>query len=176
AGAIGVLTEDGKNIELLAERGYHTSVMTGWSTFPLDADVPMSEVIRTGEPIFLASYAERNTRYPALGGERPDGHALVVVPLAVEGQVFGAMSLSFDQDIDFEPERREMKVALARQAAQALGRSRLYAAEQALRERMTFLAEASELLSSSLDYNHTLTQVAQLAVPRLADWCTIDMV
>ena len=41
---------------------------------------------------------------------------------------------------------------------------------------MTFLAEASELLASSLDYNHTLRQVAQLSVPGLADWCAIDMV
>ena len=57
----------------------------------------------------------------------------MVVPLAVEGRVFGAMSLSFDRDVEFEPERREMKLTLARQAAQALARSRLYAAEQTLR-------------------------------------------
>jgi PAS domain S-box-containing protein len=136
----------------------------------------MSEVIRTGEPLFLASVAERNERYPALSEQGQDGHALVVVPLAVEGRVFGGMSLSFDRDIDFDPERREMKLTLARQAAQALARSRLYAAEQTLRERMTFLAEASELLSSSLDYNHTLSQLARLSVPGLADWCTIDIV
>src|SRR5215213_1674272 len=68
-----------------------------------------------------------------------------------------------------------MKMALARQAAQALARSRLYAAEQAMRERMTFLAEASELLASSLDYNRTLAGLAQLCVPRLADWCAVDM-
>ena len=41
---------------------------------------------------------------------------------------------------------------------------------------MTFLAEAGEVLASSLDYNDTLAQVAQLSVPGLADWCTIDMV
>ena len=69
-----------------------------------------------------------------------------------------------------------MKLALARQAAQALERSRLYAAEQALRERMTFLAEASEVLASSLDYNHTLRRSPSSRVPRLADWCAIDMV
>ena len=68
-----------------------------------------------------------------------------------------------------------MKVALARQASQALARSRLFAQEQALRRRMTFLAEASELLSSSLDYNGTLRKLTQLAVPGLADWCAIDM-
>ena len=176
AGAIGVLSEDGTTVELLAQRGYDASSMVGWSTFPLAAEVPMSEVIRTGEPLFLASVQERDERYPALSDQGQESHALVVVPLAVEGRIFGAMSLSFDRDVYFEPERREMKLTLARQAAQALARSRLYAAEQDLRKRMTFLAEAGELLASSLDYNHTLGQVAQLSVPGLADWCAIDMV
>jgi PAS domain S-box-containing protein len=40
---------------------------------------------------------------------------------------------------------------------------------------MSFLAEASELLSSSLEYDKTLARLAQLAVPVLADWCAIDM-
>ncbi len=38
-----------------------------------------------------------------------------------------------------------------------------------------FLAEASEVLVSSLDYERTLARVAELVVPRLADWCAIDM-
>ncbi|HSS81881.1 MAG TPA: GAF domain-containing protein, partial [Gaiellaceae bacterium] len=176
AGAIGVLSEDGISVELLAQRGYDASVMVGWERFPLAAEVPMSEVIRTGEPLFLASLQERNERYPALAQQGQEANALVVVPLGVEGRIFGAMSLSFDREMEFEPERRQMKLTLARQAAQALARSRLYAAEQTLRERMTFLAEASELLASSLDYNHTLRQVAQLSVPGLADWCTVDVV
>jgi PAS domain S-box-containing protein len=42
-------------------------------------------------------------------------------------------------------------------------------------DRTRFLAEASELLSSSLDYERTLAQVARLAVPRLGDWCMVYM-
>jgi PAS domain S-box-containing protein len=38
-----------------------------------------------------------------------------------------------------------------------------------------FLATASELLLSSLDYREALSQVARLAVPRLADWCVVDL-
>src|SRR5205807_9517766 len=36
-----------------------------------------------------------------------------------------------------------------------------------------FLAEAGRELSSSLDYEQTLQRVADLAVPRLADWCGV---
>lgn len=42
-------------------------------------------------------------------------------------------------------------------------------------DRLRFLAEASRLLSSSLEYERTLGTVARLVVPGLADWCTVDM-
>jgi PAS domain S-box-containing protein len=48
-------------------------------------------------------------------------------------------------------------------------------AESAQR-RFAFLAEASRLLAASLDYETTLASVTRLAVPRLADWCAVDLV
>ena len=39
-----------------------------------------------------------------------------------------------------------------------------------------FLSEASKVLGGSLDYEATLRNVAQLAVPRIADWCGVDLV
>jgi PAS domain S-box-containing protein len=176
AGAIGVLSEDRETIELLALRGYRAPLLDHWKRFSRDQDVPMSRVIRTGEPLFIASREERNELFPHLAENGGESHALAVVPLAIENRVIGAMALSFGEDMQFGLERREMKVTLARQAAQALERARLYEAEQSLRRRMSFLAEASELLASSLEYDQTLTRLTQLAVPGLADWCAVDMV
>src|SRR5207248_11470674 len=48
------------------------------------------------------------------------------------------------------------------------------AARRRAAERQRFLAEASVLLDSSLDYDTTLQRVAQLAVPRFADLCVVD--
>ncbi|HEX8890977.1 MAG TPA: response regulator, partial [Pyrinomonadaceae bacterium] len=45
-------------------------------------------------------------------------------------------------------------------------------AEEALR----FIVEASGILAASLDYETTLRNVAQLSVPRLADWCVVHTV
>jgi PAS domain S-box-containing protein len=39
-----------------------------------------------------------------------------------------------------------------------------------------FLARASGVLAASLDYEYTLSEVARLAVPDVADWCGIDIV
>ncbi len=42
--------------------------------------------------------------------------------------------------------------------------------------RSRFLAEAGEMLASSLDYGQTLQNVAWSVVPQLADWCAVDLV
>jgi PAS domain S-box-containing protein len=42
--------------------------------------------------------------------------------------------------------------------------------------RRAFLVDAGEALASSLDYRATLATVARLAVPRLADWCTVELI
>jgi PAS domain S-box-containing protein len=43
-------------------------------------------------------------------------------------------------------------------------------------ESLRYLSEASAALAASLDHAATLKQVARLAVPVLADWCTVDLV
>lgn len=41
--------------------------------------------------------------------------------------------------------------------------------------RNAFLAKADAVLASSLDYEQTLRNVAELAVPDIADWCAVDL-
>ena len=45
-------------------------------------------------------------------------------------------------------------------------------AEQDLR----FLADASAILSSSLDYQRTMRALARLAVPMFGDYCAVDVI
>lgn len=42
-------------------------------------------------------------------------------------------------------------------------------------DALRFLADATNLLSSSLDYETTLQRVADLAVPRMANWCSVEI-
>lgn len=44
------------------------------------------------------------------------------------------------------------------------------------RRRMTLMAAASQLLSSSLDYEETLERIMKLFVPGMADWCLLHLV
>jgi PAS domain S-box-containing protein len=49
-------------------------------------------------------------------------------------------------------------------------------AESRQREAARFLAEATAAMTESLDYETTLARVASLLVPRVADWCVVDVV
>ena len=42
-------------------------------------------------------------------------------------------------------------------------------------QHLEFLAEAGDLLTSSLDHRTTLSRLARLIVPRMADWCAIHL-
>ncbi|RCJ26002.1 hypothetical protein A6770_26915 [Nostoc minutum NIES-26] len=43
-------------------------------------------------------------------------------------------------------------------------------------DRQRFLAQASSILASSLDYQTTLASLARLVVPEIADWCVVDII
>ncbi len=60
--------------------------------------------------------------------------------------------------------------------APVLGREETRQTEDFLVAQLAFLARASEVLASSLDYDSTLEQVARLLVPERADWCTINLI
>jgi PAS domain S-box-containing protein len=147
AGLIAILTEDGRHLEILAQRGYSDQRLMDWQKFPLDVDYPLSYAVRTGEAVFIGSAAERVERFPALPEINEPTHALVCLPLVVEGRTIGGLTFSFGSDQVFDEARKAMKIALARQAAQALERARLYEALSEAESRVSFLAEASRVLA-----------------------------
>ena len=175
-GLIALLDESSATLSIAAAHGYKDETMRKWHRFPLAEELPLSRAVVTGEPVYLHSQAERDALFPALRGRTEKGHALVCLPLVVEGRRLGGLVLSFAEDEEFDAERRAFKATIARQVAQALERTRLLEAERSLRDRVTFLADAGELLWSSLEYEQALARLAELAVPRLADWCAVDMV
>jgi signal transduction histidine kinase len=62
-----------------------------------------------------------------------------------------------------------------REAARTRRALEVEALHSAAEQRQRFLAESSRVLAESLDYEQTLKTVARLAVPGIADWCTVDL-
>ena len=132
AGVLALLAADGRTLELLAHRGYAPERVEGWQRFPVTLQTPITDAVRTGEIVIVPSPEERVRRYPHLGASA-DHPMSVSVPLAVEGEALGAMGLSFDVPRELAGEDRDFALALARQAAQAVRRARLYEAERRAR-------------------------------------------
>ena len=123
----------------------------------------LRKVLESGEPLLEAEVhgatpASREQRtwltgyYPVRGG---DG---VILGL-------GAVVVEITARKRAEAER-ERALAAERQAR---------AEAETAAMRAGFLAEASVTLDRSLDYLATLSGVADLAVPRIADWCAVDV-
>lgn len=184
AGAIALLTENGTAFRLLRASGLPEEIVEKWQHFPVTAPIPFADVVQTGEPLLVASRDEWATRYPSFIKELniSRDQALVAIPLIVEGHTLGVMGLSFHESQTFSNNDSAFILALGQQCAQALERARLYDAEQTARteaeaaqDQSAFLAEASKVLASSLDYETTLAAVTRLAVPKLADCCMVSI-
>jgi PAS domain S-box-containing protein len=182
AGLLVLVDPTGTTLEVMDARGYDMSKIDRWRRFPLDANVPIADAVRSAEIIVIETDEERERRYPAIdGGLAVTYPASISVPLVSEGRSFGALGLSFHNPIRVTLEDRDLLLAVARQCAQAVRRAVLFDAEGLARasaeeagRRLKFLADASAALAS-LDYETTLQHVAQLAVPSFADYVVIDL-
>src|SRR5262249_34926886 len=106
-----------------------------------------------------------------------DPHSAVAIPLVARGEKVGAITFAWSQTHRYYSERDlPLMDDLATRAALAVDNARLYARERAAGAQLAFLAEMSALLASSLDYETTLANLAQLIVPEFADWCAVDFV
>jgi serine phosphatase RsbU (regulator of sigma subunit) len=101
--------------------------------------------------------------------------AAASLQIDVGGRAIGGLTLSFDQPHEFTPDEIGFMLGAARQGAQALERARSDEVRRLAEERLALLARAGGLLAQSLDYPKTLAAVVDLAVPRFADWATVEI-
>jgi len=109
--------------------------------------------------------------------------SMLVCPMRVGPDRVGTLVFYHRSRRAFPPSDIEAAQTLANLAAAAMTTADLHTelraernAAEAARSRASFLADATAILSRSLDYEKTLAAVARLAVPEMADWCAIDIV
>jgi PAS domain S-box-containing protein len=96
-------------------------------------------------------------------------------PIVAASAPVGAVVLVFETDPAEDIGREEFLLTIGRQVGQALARARAHDAELEAVARVRLLSQAGEVLGSSLDYEVTIAQVAEAAVPAFADWCSVEL-
>ena len=140
------------------------------------------DAVPFSEPMFVADVESAPALDMRRAAYRQDGiQSLLTIPLPIGGERRATLVVYYRQRHMATETELRVGVALGQLVAAALWNAETY---EALRQstqaaerqaaQMAFLADASARLGS-LDYETTLRQVAQLAVPRLTDWCAVDV-
>jgi PAS domain S-box-containing protein len=103
---------------------------------------------------------------------RPDGIVRLIygqgaAGLTETGELASLIGTAQDVTERKANEAQAFQLALEQAARQEAERTK---------ERFQFLAEVSEALSTSLEYETTLGKMMRLIIPRQADWCTINTI
>jgi signal transduction histidine kinase/putative methionine-R-sulfoxide reductase with GAF domain len=156
------------------------------AAFPpsLQDELGVGAAIRTGDSV-LSEELDESALHAAFGNRPAYLDALLslelsstrIVPLVARDRILGALTFVFAEsgrrygssDLQFAQE-------LAARAAVAVDNADLYRAAERRRDRLAFLAEASELLGSSLEIDRTLDRLADLLEERFADQVEIHLV
>ncbi|MGR4879713.1 SpoIIE family protein phosphatase [Streptomyces sp. LARHCF249] len=138
-GAVSVMlgVVDGGRIHLVAE-GQLGSYVPEIEYTRIDAQFPMSEAVRTMQPVYLASREEFQLGYPQLWPyiEPLAVRSGVYLPLIAQGRPIGALGLLYKRDGDFTAEERNVLMALGSGIAQSLQRAMLFEQEHDLAESL----------------------------------------
>ena len=173
AAVAAVLLRDGDFLVVAGDTGISNPAK--WRRFPVTLRTPVTQAVVENRLVLVPWSAEMDAVYPDLDGRVAPGRTLVCLPMTAERRSIGALSLSFDPGTLPEPEELDFLVTYADSSAQAIRRIQATEAAGRRARRLDFLAGASEQLASDLDYRTTLQKVAELAVPDLADWCTVTL-
>jgi PAS domain S-box-containing protein len=156
--AVYVVDEAGEQLELLAGVGFPDEIGAAYARLPLTAGMPVPEVVRTREPVFVTGGDALGARWPAVADALTaiGRAAWAFVPLCVGERAIGGVCFGFDDPREFTAEERAFAAALAQQCAQALERARLFDAESQSAER----ARGLQALTARLNQATSLGQIA----------------
>lgn len=167
---------DPETLELVGIRGVGEGVAAQWATFSIEGNNPAAEACRTRDTVLAVGLEEIHRRYPGLEMAIEGERTLLSLPLTMgDGRCVGVLTLSFAGLREMDDAEMVFLRLLADTCASTIDRIDAQSAAADREAKLAFLAEATAELIGDLDYESTLTAVAEAAVPWFADWCAIAL-
>jgi serine phosphatase RsbU (regulator of sigma subunit) len=179
AATVHILDETGSELIMMGSVGVPPELaVEEFGRLPADAPMPAIDAMRSGEPVVIRNEVERRERYPLLAKASVDWDpTFVVVPMyRATGEAFGVLGVGFASEEALDDLDERFLIEVAGQSALALDRAQLARVAERNQDQLAFLDALSGALSRSLDVATALTGLAELTVPRLADWCAVRLV
>jgi signal transduction histidine kinase len=157
-----VVTPDGTGLHLLSSSGVPSQLLPYIQNVPIHLPGPLTDAIRTRQPLWIQTLDEYRARYPRLvemSHSQTTTHAVACLPLVVNNRTIGGMTFSFIQPQVFSDHTRNLMMTLVNQCAQALERANLFRAEHHARMVAEALSTTATILNSSLDLSEVLDHI-----------------
>ena len=167
------LVVDEDSLTLIGIKGGTSGVAGRWTSYPRSGNTPAAECLRNRRVLVLNGREEIARRYPELERAAEGERSILCLPLVVGDRDLGAVTMSFPGRRRFDEPELVFLTLLSEMCAHAIDRIQAQASATDRESKLRFLADATVRLSSDLDYETTLTAVAEAAVPWFADWCSI---
>jgi signal transduction histidine kinase/ActR/RegA family two-component response regulator len=143
------LSADGTSLELAASEGDGGTPIECGPRVDIARRLPLCDALRVRAPVLLTTPEARLEKYPATGDGAGSGfQAWAAIPLAVGGRLAGGLTLAFAEPRSFSFDDERLMLTLAQQCAQAVERTRLFAAERVARERAERAVQQTRRLQS----------------------------
>jgi serine phosphatase RsbU (regulator of sigma subunit) len=165
----------GKDLVLARLRGGSPGASNRYATYPLAANTPAGEALRSGEALVLVGREAISSRFPGLALAGTGERSIVCLPLISGGRRLGVATMSFSGRRDFEESELAFFTMLADVCSHSLDRIEAINAAADREAKLNFLAAASAEMAADLDYETTLKTISAMAIPWFADWCTIAL-
>jgi signal transduction histidine kinase len=135
---------DGNGYRISRTSGYRPELEARLLAMTLDDEDPLTEAVKTDQPVWIRSPEEHLAHFPALYqqlGIAPP-QASVAVPLRHGGEIVGVLAMFFADSSAFGAAKQTFTLLLAQAVADALVRARSYDAERIARRGAETLAQA----------------------------------
>ncbi len=155
---------DQPEVRVVAHQGYPPGLLDRLQPASRHTPLPGTEVIRSGESVWVEDAEQRDQRFPLLVTLEPDTVATAAVPLRSGARLLGALRISYGSPRLFDDDERGFLTALAALAAQALERAALYELQTVTAARLGRLQQLTAALAAA----HAVADVTAVVVEQAA--------